>query len=320
MQLPEETLARAAAGDLDALAELDARGFLAGAGETPAEYVARLRQFASRSEQLDRDLAAQGEVTLEDVTVQAAARIDPALYQEAGDITERLFRFRIDWVPGFYIDPRCAWLFGGCAFSFFPEFFALFIIRRSFATQARWFLYNRRELLAHELTHVARFALFHEQFEERFAYLTAESAFRRASGGIFRAPRDSFVLLGSSLLLLLAQLLQLSLLPALPMWLFWLGVLAAVAWLAARHLHAGRLFRRAAQALAPAFPAAPVTALLCRCTRDEILALAALRAEADAAAWVEARAATDWRWRLLRHRFGPATELTPAPDHGTAGH
>lgn len=318
MLFSDDILARAAAGDPATLAALDARGLLAGPGEALADYAARLRQLAARLSQLEADLATTGRFRLEDVEVRADARIDPALYAEAGDVTERLFGFRIDWVPGFYIDPRCAWLFGGCAYSFFPEFFVLFIIRKAFATRDRWFLYTRRELLAHELTHVSRFALYHEQFEERIAYLTSESAFRRSTGGLFRVPRDSFLLLGSTMLLLLAQVLQLTALPWLPVPLFWAGVGGVCLWLGLRHAHAGRLFRRARAALAGPF-GDRATAVLCRCSRDDIRALAGLATPAAVHAWLTERARTEWRWELIRARFAAGAPVAPVLDHAPAG-
>lgn len=37
-----------------------------------------------------------------------------------------------------------------------PEFFTLFIIRRTLKDQERWLIYRRNELISHELCHVAR--------------------------------------------------------------------------------------------------------------------------------------------------------------------
>jgi len=314
MLFADETLQRAAAGDSATLAALDERGLLPGAGETLTDYTTRLHQLQDRLTGLEQQLAETGSFTVENMTFQATDRIDPLLFAEASEKTRALFGFAVDWVPGFYVDPKCAWLFGGCAFSFDPDFFSLFIIRKVFATRSRWFLYSRRELLAHELAHAARFALYDAKYDERFAYLTAETGFRRSLGSVFRTPSDSFLLLGSTLLLLLAQVLKFSILPWLPMWLFWGLVAAAALFLAGRHLLTSAEFARARRSLGMVFGehALPV---LFRCSSAEIAELARLRNPQEARLWAEQRRDRDWRWRVIWTRFG----TTPVQRGQNAG-
>ena len=245
MFLTDHELQQTAGGDLDFLAGLDARGLILGIDETPSAFAMRLERFRVNLDELERELAANGHVNLEGLRLRADERIATEIFGEAAAETQRLYAFAADWVPGFYINPRFSWLFGGCAFTDFTDFFALFIIRKAFATQSHWLVYSRRELLAHELCHVARIALYGGRFEERFAYQTAETRFRRSFGCIFRTAADTFLLLASTLLLLLAQSLQVFWLTALPIWPFWLLLLAAVGYLGERHRRSGAEFARA---------------------------------------------------------------------------
>ena len=160
-----ELVDRAEQGELAALEQLDAAGLLMGADETLPDYAERLRCLRRNLERMEDDLQGERSFTVEGVTVRRDWRIPAELFTEAHADTERLYGFRLEWVPGFFINPRHSLLFGGCAFYFFPDFFALFIIRRAFATRSRWLIYSRRELLAHELCHVARVALGSQQFE-----------------------------------------------------------------------------------------------------------------------------------------------------------
>ncbi len=302
-----ERPARAEAGHLAALAELDALGLFLAPGESPAAFVAGVRALDARLREFEAELAAAGRCDLgEGVKLEAGHRIPPERFADAWEITERLFAFRAEWAPGFYVDPTFSWLFGGCAFTFDPERFAVFIIRAAFATRDRWLIYGREELLAHEACHVARMPLVSERFEERHAYGTAATAFRRRFGSLFRKPSDSLFFLGATLLLLAAQSAQLWLLPRLPMVPFWGTVGAILLFLLVRDARDTRVFAAAGRALATRF-GGQAGAVRFRCTDGEIAELARL-APSGLDGWLEAKTHDDWRWRVIRHRFlAPAT-------------
>ena len=300
--ISDEAIEKAKAGDPETLVELDAAGLLLGRGETALTYGERLeclrRNFAAMNEALEQ----QGRYEVEGVTVRTERRIPVELFAEAAAVTEPLYRFAIDWVPGFFINPRLSLLFGGCAFFFYPDFFVLFIIRRSFEHRRRWLIYGRRELLAHELCHVARIGLGSQRFEETMAYQTSVSGFRRVAGSMFQRPADSLAFLGSTMVLLAAQVLRTSLVPTLPIWPFWGLIALIMLLLLGRHT---RLRREYAAALAHAAWLAPEdpAALLFRCTDEEVSALAALPSAAEAEAWLAARCEEELRWRIIRRRF-----------------
>lgn len=317
--LPDSEIEVVATGDLATLATLDERGLILGRDETAAAFAERLRRLRANFAELEQTLTSTGKFETGGLVLRAGDRISPELYAEANTVTRRLYAFAADWVPGFYVNPRNAWLFGGCAFFDCPDFFALFIIRKIFAVKTRWFIYNRRELLAHELCHVARVALYSGPYEERFAYQTAETGFRRHMGSVFRTQYDSFLLLGSTILLLVAQVLQIALWQRFPVWVFWLGVIGAVLYLGIRHARTGMEFARARRVLTPRF-GDHAMAVLFRCTDAEIGALARLRTPQELDSWVSTECASQLRWRVIQHRFalaaGAAASSAAAPDPG----
>lgn len=302
----DELIDAAERGELAALVELDTKGLLLGPSESLTDYAGRLRCLRQNIRRMDDELREAGTFTVEGVTVQADSRIPDALFAEACDDTEKLYACRVDWVPGFFINPRFSLLFGGCAFYFHPDFFALFIIRRVFARQARWLIYSRRELLAHELCHVARIAFASQRYEEMLAYQTSTSPFRRVAGSIFRSQAEAFWFLGSTVGLLIAQMLQTLVWPAWPVWPFWGLVVGVGLWLA---LHLVRLRRVRDAAIVRAEWLAPGhgRALLFRCSDEEVDAVAGLSTPAVAQAWFEAQCRGQLRWRVIRERFAPTT-------------
>ena len=259
-------------GGAEALAALDRRGLLAGAGESVDEYLARIRKLQHNVTRLETALAKEGHYEVEGMEVYSGDRIRPAFFEKANAECKRLFGFAADWVPAFFINPSFAFLFGGCSFSFLPDFFAMFIIRKSFKARERWLFYGRDELISHEMCHIARAPLESYVYEETFAYCTSKSAFRRLLGGIFLSQRDSFMLLGSAFALLLAQLCNLYMLP-LPMPLFWALPPLAACWLLLRYWRIRRRLAKAADTLAGKY-GDNARAVLFRCNDSEINMLA----------------------------------------------
>ena len=302
MILEAERLARAEQGDAAALVELDRRGLLLGAGETCADYVARLRCLAENLANMNRALESQGRFEVEDIRVTAAERIPADLFEQAAPVTDDLYRFCVDWVPGFFVNPAMGWLFGGCAFSFYPDFFALFVIRKAFAQRERWLIYSRRELLAHELCHIARIGLDSILFEETFAYQTATSSFRRLVGSVFRVPADSYILLLVTLLLLVGQFVRVLLWPSLWIWPFWTSLGGVMAYLVGRHWRLRRAFGRALRHMRSA-AGADADAVLFRCTDAEIMDCARQADPEALADWLRDRAGAEPRWQVIRDRF-----------------
>ncbi len=298
MLFSEQQYRHISQGDLETLVGLDRRGFLLGPDETLEDYARRLQTLEANLAELEDELAATGRVEIDGLTLPAADRIPPEIFAESRQMTRQLFGFAIDWVPGFFVDPSFSWLFGGCAFSYYPDFLALFIIRRSFASKPRWLIYRRDELLSHELCHVARIAMESRIYEETFAYQTATSRFRRLAGSLFRTPADSFLLLGSTMLLLVAQIIRVFVYPPMPIVWFWGWLGGVLAFLLVRHCRAGRLFNRAVRAFEAIYPGRGL-AMAFRCSDSEVMEIGKMRGRGAPESWLREKTASSVRWKVI---------------------
>ena len=296
----EENLLQAASGNIDTLAAYDANGFLLGADESAEDFAKRIRLFQANRQKLEDALQKDGKYDAEGIIVTPGDRIPNTLFAKIAEHTKRLYRFQIDWVPDFFIDPSFSLLFGGCAFCSYPDFFTMFIIRRTFKTQEKWLIYNRDELLAHELCHVARIALLSEEFEETFAYQTSSSSFRKLIGGIFRKQTDSFMFLGVTFILLFAQILRTQWIHTMPIWPFWSLVGLVFAWLLIRHAFHCRRLGIAQRHIAELFGADNAFPVMFRCTDEELHRFASTKPQ-TLKTWISEQ--NSLRWQIIRKRF-----------------
>lgn len=300
--IPAEIIRRAAQGDLEALTELDRRGLTPADGEDATAFAHRLETLNENIRKMEDELTQKGSYSIDDISLQKESRIPKEIFRTPGEWTRKLYGFSCDWVPGFFLDPNFSGLFGGCAYSFYPDFFALFIIRHSFKQKKKWLWYHRDELLAHELCHVARIACESTVFEELMAYQTATSPFRRWIGGIFRSQVDVFLFLGSALLQLLLQVVRTFWVPAIPGWLGMTIMAAVVLFLLFRYgrdLHHHNLALKKLTALYQG-EAATARAVLFHGNDQEIRAMATSK---DLPALLEEFSKKSLRWQILRHRF-----------------
>lgn len=317
MFLNESNLEKIAAGDLDALAQADAEGFICGASEDATAFSERLRAFSRNCAALESALESTRKYDCEGIVVTPQDRIDARRFAAIAPRTQALYGFAIDWVPGFYVDPSFSFLFGGCAYCQYPDFFTMFIIRRSFKRKARWLIYDRDELLSHELCHVAHIGLESRLYEETFAYRTSASAFRRLIGGMFCCQTDSFMFLGAAFLLLLAQVIRTFCWAALPLSPFWLILVAVFAWLGIRHYRSISRLNRALHALELEFGDNAWNVLF-RCTDEEIIQLAKITEATDVGQWLGMHQENTLRWKIIMRRFPPMNDNSINEDRDTA--
>ena len=219
----------AAAGNCDwpTLLEFDRQGLFPAPGESAEEFAARLTRLAEAADDLSHKLQTHKIYEIvPGIKLENALQIPQSLRSEALNLTCSLYGVKPQWVPGFFADESFGALWGGCALSDGDSGLVLFIIRKLFTRKRRWLFYDRRELMAHEMTHASHQSLNEWQLEEYFAYRTARSPLRRFFGGCFICKYDAAGFLGPILLLPLVQLLNLFGIVSLPMIFFW--ILAAV--------------------------------------------------------------------------------------------
>ena len=289
--------------EIEELTALDAAGFIAGCGETEAEYLDRVSGIrAAHADFLDRLQASGAAEALEGLTVRSEDAIPAEFYDAPAEMTQNLYGFEVRHVPGFFLSRKVGLLWGGCLIGD-PELnFSLFLLRGTFRNRKNWLFYSRDELLAHELCHSARQSLGETTLEEFFAYQTSPSRLRRNFGNCFIRDRDAVLFVLPSLLLLLAELARNFLFPAFPAWMFWILALVYPVYLLIRNQISLNLVKRANKALIRCGVQKPF-AVMFRCTREELQIIAGFASPDELHAFVQEREKDEVRWRIIRERF-----------------
>lgn len=302
--LSEKLLKRVAEEDLDALVSLDDHGLLIGPSETLNDYCKRLHILKEKLAEL---VKVKDKTTLYDMTLIQDDKIPLSVFKECESLTEKLYRFKNDWVAGYFTNETMGLLFAGGAIYSFDEFFPLFIIRKAYKKKKKWFIYSRIELMAHELTHIAHVAYKTENYEELFAYQTSTSAFRRLIGGMFRTPKDSYLMLGSAFFASISQIINTLVREPDQYWDFPMplifGIAAfALAWLIQNYLRTVGVFKAAGKRISRKFGEENRLAILFRCTEVEIATISKM----DALAFdqfLKDKSEKSLRWRVTLKKF-----------------
>ncbi|MFA6101527.1 MAG: hypothetical protein WCV67_01230 [Victivallaceae bacterium] len=317
--LTPEMIDRLQEDDLQSLSELDAAGIISKPGESFPEFKNRLCSHLMSFADFNRSIAETGEFALfEDFTLHEKDRIGDEIIKEASAVTEKLYHFSINWVPGFFLSKSVGLLWGGCAIHIPEEHLTVFLIRKNFATRKRWFIYRREELLAHELCHAARSPLKDVVFEEFFAYQTAPSRIRRYLGNCFRTQLDALLFVLPVMLLLAVQLVDTFTSYRMPVWIFWIIALACPAFMLLRNQLARNFFYKARKSLL-AIPGAIPEPILFRCTRQEIKAIAGRHRDASGLMdYIQERTSSELRWKVICNRFILKGNDTAADSGGTS--
>lgn len=171
--------------------ELNQQGFIPGKEETEEEFYKRVNFCRNLNKELVSNVGVELPFNVSD---QASQDIK----HEAFTCTEHFYGITPDWTPIFFSNYRLSPWHGGCAWIFqlnaqTPT--AAFLQLRSAFRHKNWYLgiYKRRELIAHELSHVGRMLYDEPQFEEILAYRTADSKWRRYLGPLVQSSRESIV-------------------------------------------------------------------------------------------------------------------------------
>lgn len=286
-------IAAAGKGDWSTLLEFDRQGLFPAPGESAEAFAERLNRLAEAVNELEKNLQEQPIYEIAPgIKLESSLEIPQNLRGEALNFVNELYGVKPQWVPGFFADESFGALWGGCALSDSESGLVLFIIRKLFARKRRWLFYDRRELMAHEMTHAAHQSLNEWQLEEYFAYRTAKSPLRKFFGGCFIRKYDAAGFLGPILLLPIVQLLNIFGIMSLPVSFFW--ILAAIypAYLIARCSMIARTVNKARSFLISQKVKQP-DAVLFRLTYAEVKAL-------KKGIWFNS---SDLRTGIIRRRF-----------------
>ncbi len=304
--LSDEAADKARNGDLKTLIELDDRGLIIGPNESTEDFAKRIVTLRKNIIELNDELISKDVVDFNGVQLRRDDRIPDEIFDEAASTTWDKFRFKIDWVPGFFTFQKMGALFAGCAMYSYEDFFAVFLVRQSFQKARKWFLYTRDELMAHELTHVAHVGYLTPNYEEYLAFQTSESRFRRIIGGVFRTPKDTYLVLGAMFALLIAQFVMTFTLGPRPIWqlptpLFFLGAFSVIGWLFGCYFRNRGRFLKASENLKKTFKTAPLP-ILFRASEEEMRDIATLTGK-DLRTWLKNRESESIRWQIIHKKL-----------------
>ncbi len=282
---------------------LDAAGIIPGKDESEENFFHRAQRSFDVQRQLSNALITEGGTTVfGEIEITGDRRTDPAILEEAGVVTEQLYGFKVQHVPGFFLSGSVGLLWGGCLIGDPDLDLSVFFLRDSFKNRKKWLFYDRTELAAHELCHSARTALNEVMLEEYFAYRTSSSALRRYLGNCFIRDYDALLFVIPALFLPLAQFVQMFFWPKMPVFPFWIAALIYPVYLLVRNQRARNLVNRARKVLKNC-GITMAEAVLFRCVPQELDELSRLKDGDELVEYVNKKGETELRWRVIARRF-----------------
>ncbi len=190
--------------EVSRLLELNHLGLIPGPNEDEETFLARVDACQNLKATIHEELKDEIPFTEKDLGVMGDLAV-------ALGSAQRLYGVTPEWIPIFYSNRQLAPWHGGCAWIFQMQRqsprLALLQLRRHFAQNRRYLgLYDRDELVTHELAHVGRMAFEEPKFEELLAYQSSHTAWRRWLGPVLQSSQEAVILLGLVFLSCLVQL------------------------------------------------------------------------------------------------------------------
>jgi len=225
----------------DELLSLSQSGFIPGPGESEENFSHRV----SSTRQAFLKLGVAG--------------IPESHWEWVGEKLRKLFGFTPDSLPAFYSNRSLAPWQGAAAWVERGQIIAI-QLRNAFKKGSFLGMYKRSEILSHEAVHAARSAFPRDPWDEFFAYMVSEKAWRRALGPIIQRPWEVWPFLIFCVLGALQAI-------------FFLG---AAAWIGAgffRLIRAHLTLSKASKELQKQMSGGDARALLLRLTGEEIQSL-----------------------------------------------
>ena len=285
---------------------LNALGFIPGPSETKECFLERVEYCKTLSSTLFSTLEFPSSFVVETAK-------EPM--EEAFEIAQPLFGIAPLWIPLVFSNAKLPLWQGGALWIFQQTenapLGALLQLRSLFRKKSCYLnLYQRKEILAHELSHVGRMAFEEPKFEELFAYQTSSSWFQRTFGPLFQSSMESLIFV---ILLLAIFCLNVMTLISLESMLLLAGTLAAIALflggLIFRLMARQRQLYRAKRALTEVFHGDEKKArfLLYRLTDREIVEFSKWKKEAIVHYMT---GDLSYRWEFLRSVYDISDEST----------
>jgi len=172
--------------DEHTLLQLNAQGIIPGPSETEEDFLKRADYCLNLNQKIP-------ELMGDEPSFQS-----DSFFQGPIQITANLFRIAPHWIPVYFSNYSLTPWHGGCAWIFQlsedTPTAAMFQLRRTFRDSKKYLgIYDRDELISHEMAHVGRMMFEEPKFEEILAYRTSDSRFRRWLGPIVQSSVESML-------------------------------------------------------------------------------------------------------------------------------
>lgn len=297
----DELILRAKTGDLEAAAELDQAGFLVQPGESAEEYAVRIAETKRHGLDFYNRFDRKGSLEIfPGLKVNLKDQISREIIEEAMERTREAYGFSVRWVPGFFPEREFGPFWGGCAVWEEENPTPVIVIRKNFAKKQKWFIYDRTELISHELCHAARMPLMDQELEEHFAYGISKKWLRRTIGNCFQKDTDAILFVIPAIILALVQSAITFLhLEWLPIWPFWILALIWPVYLIARNCVQTGKYKKAYKNLQMAGFSNP-RRILFRSIYEETSLFAKTRPD-HLKTLLNEKAEKEFRWRVILH-------------------
>jgi hypothetical protein len=287
--------------------EWNAQGLIPGPNETEADFAERVVFCQHLEQHLVQKVGA-------DLPFEVSDQTSQQLLREALPITEELYGIQPQWVPLFFSNYQLSPWHGGCAWIFQLDeqtpTAAFLQLRASFRHSPSYLgLYQRRELMAHELAHVGRMLYQEPQFEEILAYQSSPSKWRRWLGPIVQSSKESLFFILVLGVIILTDLALLSSLPSasaqmIAWWIKLIPLLLIVLALG-RLFYRHQLFKRCLNNLKTLYSQPKIAQHLLYRLRDSEIKQFAHLSPAKIRKFMETAQGTSFRWRFLKSLYPP---------------
>lgn len=295
---------------LERLIALDEKGLIKSPGETLEEFFKRAESQEKFEEYLSREFKERGVAIFCGMELREENRLPEGLIRQCLRAIQERYRAMPDYLPVF-ATKDVGFFWGGAAIGFRDTngeiekdaFFAVVQLRMSFQHKTRFLIYDRDEILAHEACHIVRMAFNQDVYEEPLAYMLSPTGFRRYLGPILRNMRDFTIFAVTFGLFMIVQLLSQSItIPDVAWWGSKIPFILFVAYLGVLNHGVYKRLRGAIRNLEFVF-AEHASAVVFRCSDDEINEIAGLSDPDKAGQWLEQKAEEDVRWQVMFRRF-----------------
>lgn len=170
------------------LLDFNKLGLIPGPNEQDEEFISRANYCLTLKEHLSKEMESM--LGPEEDSLNTL--------QSGFNIVAEMYGISPSWIPIYFSNYRLSPWHGGCAWIFqmtdSTPTAALLQLRQSLKRSPKYLgIYDRDELVAHELAHVGRMTFEEPKYEEFFAYRTSPSAFRRCFGPIVQSSFESML-------------------------------------------------------------------------------------------------------------------------------